>query len=253
MSETYHYGQGEVEVAVRDGSGRLDYVWLGDVSELTLTLGEEKFAHKESYSGKKAEVREIATGITASGSATLHTLDTANVARFTDGTASSTVAGTVTGESLGTVAAGDVFQLAHFGPSSVVVTDSTASPVTIAPEHYEYDEYGDLKFVSLPSAPAPTMPLKVAYAHKPYKSAVLLNGQRAELALRYKGINLAEGGKRCLVELYKVSPGLLQTLSLITNGNQLASAPVTFKPLLDTSKPANGPLGQYGRMVTIDY
>lgn len=253
MSETYHYGQGRVEVAVLGGPGPLNYIWLGDVSELSITLGEEKFAHKESYSGKKAEVREIATGITASGSATLHTLDTANIARFTDGTASSQAAGTVTGEDLGTVEVGDVFQLAHFGPSNVVVTDSAGSPATIAATHYEYDEYGALKFLTLPNSPAPTMPLKVAYSHKAYKSAVLLNGQRAELALRYKGINLAEGGKRCLVELYKVSPGLLQTLSLITNGNQLASAPVTFKPLLDTSKPANGPLGQYGRMVTIDY
>lgn len=252
MSETYLYGQGRVEIAVRDGNTLGPYIWLGDVSELSVTLGDEKFSHKESYSGKKAEVREINNGITAEGSATLHSLDTENVARFTDGTASSAEAGTVTDESLGTVAVGDVFQLEHFGPSDLVVTDSTASPVTIAPEHYTYDEFGDLTFKSLPT-PAPTMPLKVAYAHTAYKSAVLLNGKRAELALRYKGINLAEGNKPVLVELYKVSPGLLQTLSLITSGNQLASAPVSFKPLLDTSKPANGPLGQYGRMVTIGY
>lgn len=253
MSETYHYSKGVLEVAVRNALGLEPWVWLGDVSELSFTLGEDKFSHKESYSGKNAEVREISLGITVEGSATMHTLSTENIARFTDGTATSQASGTVTDESLGSVAAGDVLVLDHFGPSSLVVTDSAGVPATIAAQHYEYDQFGDLTFNTLPTTPAPTMPLKVAYAHAAYKSAVLLNGQRSELALRYKGINLAEGGKPVLVEFYKVSPGLLQTLSLITSGNQLASAPVSFKPLLDALKPANGPLGQYGRIVTIGY
>ena len=97
------------------------------------------------------------------------------------------------------------------------------------------------------------MPLKVSYSHTAYKRVALLNGQKAEIALRYKGINLAEGNKKQYVEFYKVSPGLLQNLELINNGQQLAQSPVSFKPLRDTSKPADGELGQFAQVVTVDY
>ncbi|MDT4842762.1 hypothetical protein FQZ97_766750 [compost metagenome] len=64
-------------------------------------------------------------------------------------------------------------------------------------------------------------------------------------------MNLAENGAKCMVELYKVSAGLLQSLSLITSGNQLAGSPVTFSSLLDSSKPASGDLGQFGRYIEL--
>ncbi|MNG03625.1 hypothetical protein D3C85_1484090 [compost metagenome] len=104
----------------------------------------------------------------------------------------------------------------------------------------------------MPTSPAPTQPLKAAYSYGASKQAAFLAGQRKNYALRYKGVNLAENGERCLVEVYKVSAGLLQTLALITSGNQLAGAPVTFGSLLDTSKPADGALGQYGRYVVLE-
>ncbi|UCM30546.1 hypothetical protein LE197_11895 [Pseudomonas sp. PS1(2021)] len=71
------------------------------------------------------------------------------------------------------------------------------------------------------------------------------------MALRYEGINLAEDGAPIIVEIYKLSPGLLQELSLITDGNDVAGMPVSFSALLDTSKPANGPLGQFGRIIQV--
>lgn len=252
--ETYHYGQGKVEIAERLSGGALgDWEWLGDVSELSVGLEDSSFSHRESYSGLKREVREIFNAVTASGSMTLHTLNTYIVALLMLGTATSQVAGTVTGESLGTVTVGDVVQLAHPGISSLVITDSAGSPVTIAATHYEVDAFGEIRFLTLPSSPAPTMPLLAAYSYSSKKTGTLLNRQRKEYALRYRGVNLAEQSKPCEVMLFKVGMGLLQTLSLITSGEQLASAPVSFKPLADTARPANDALGQFGYMRTVDY
>lgn len=253
MSETYMYGQGKVELAERDGNNLGPFIWVGDVSELTGSLSEESFTHQESYSGNKASVRKVHLGKTMEWSLTLHELSVANLAKFLQGVATNQAAGTVTGESLGAVAVNDVIQLAHFGVSNLVITDSAGSPATIAASHYEYDEFGEITFKTLPTSPAPTNPLLAAYSHTSYQQAAMLNGTRKEYALRYKGINLAEGGKPVLMELYKVSAGLLQTLNMITNGNQLASTPLTLEALLDTNKPANGDLGQYGRVVTIGY
>lgn len=254
MSEKYHYGQGRVEVAPRLSNGTLGpWVWIGDVSELSGSISEEDFDHEESYSGLKGKVRKIYLGKSMTWSLQMHELGVENVARFTQGTATSEEAGTVTDEDLGSVAAGDVLQLAHFGVSDLVITDSNGTPATIDPEHYEYDDFGELLFLTLPDSPAPTDPLLASYSHSEYSQAAFLNGTRSDIALRFKGVNLAEENKKVLLELYRVSPGLLQTLSMITSGNQLAQAPVEMEALLDTSKPAAGPLGQYGRIVTIDY
>jgi hypothetical protein len=251
--ETYLYGQGKVKLALRTGDELGPWIWIGDVSELTGTLAEETFDHQESYSGEKGRTRKINLGKTMNWSATLHELSTANLARFTNGTNTVTESGTVTSESLGTVAAGDAFQLDHFNVSNLVITDSAGSPATIAASHYEYDVYGNLEFITLPTSPAPTMPLLAAYSYGAYNAVAFLNATRGEFALRYEGVNLAEGNAPILMELYKVSPGLLQTLGMITNGNQLAAAPVTFDALLDTSKVRAGALGQYGRIVTMGY
>ncbi|MNC84108.1 hypothetical protein D3C75_1384530 [compost metagenome] len=62
-------------------------------------------------------------------------------------------------------------------------------------------------------------------------------------------MNLAEGGAPVVMELYKLAPGLLSELALITEGTEVAGLPVTFAALLDTSKPASGDLGQFGRIV----
>lgn len=250
--ETYLFGQGKVEVAEITDSGLGEWLWIGDVSEMTLSFEEEKFTHKESYSGNRSEVRELSVGTSMNTSLTIHELSADNVALFTRGKRTSVTAGTVTEEDLGTVDAGDVVQLANFGVSDLVISDSAATPATIAPEHYTVDEFGEIIFQSLP-APAPSMPLKASYSHTSAEQTAFLGGAKKDYALRYKGINLAEGNKPVLVELYKVAASLLQQLSLITNGNELASAPVEFKPLLDASKPANGDLGQYGRLVTVGY
>lgn len=255
MSESYYFGQGEFEVAEWLANGTLGpYLWVGDVSELSGAFSQTAVNHRESFSGRKGKVREFFTELGIDWSATIHQLDVDNVAKFTLGKVSSTAPGTVTGEPLPTgLQAGDVVVLDHPNVSDLVLTDSlTPTPATIDPSHYSYDLYGDVKILSLPTGPAPTQPLKAAYSYGAYKQAAFLAGERKTYALRYKGINLAENGQRCMVEVYKVSAGLIQTLSLITSGNQLAGAPVTFGSLLDTSKPVDGVMGQYGRYVVLE-
>lgn len=254
MSESYHYGQGKIEIAERLAEGLGPWTWIGDVSEMSGAPSEESFTHQESYSGKKGSVRKIYLGKTLLFNLTMFQLDTENLARFMQGTATSQSAGTVSAESLGTVTGSSIIQLAHYGVSDLVITDSAdPTPATIAASHYDYDEFGTVTFKSLPNSPAPTMPLSAAYSHSAYNQAAFFNADRKEYAVRFKGINLAEGDKKVLVEFYKCSAGLLNQLSLITNGNQLASAQVQMEALLDTSKPASGSLGQYGRQVTIGY
>lgn len=253
VPDKYFYGQGKVELAeILPGGGLGPYIWVGDVSELSGTMSQTPVNHRESYKGRKAKVREFFIELGMDWSATLHKIDADNIAKFSLGTLTEQAAGTVTGEEFPTgLVDGDVIQLEQLNVSALVLTDSlTPTPVTLVRgTHYEYDVFGDVELLTLPTSPAPTQPLVAAYSHGATRQAALLNGTRKNYALRYKGINLAENDAPVLLEVYKVSAGLLQTLSMITSGNQLAGAPVTFTSLLDTSKPENGDLGQYGRYV----
>lgn len=255
MSEKYYFGQGKLWIAEILAGGALGpWVWLGDVSELSGQGSETPVQHRESFSGTNALVREFSRELGMAWSATLHQLDVDNVGRFTRSKMSETIGGTVTGEELPSpVADGDLIALDNMNVSDLVLTDSlTPTPATLElGVHYDYDVFGDIEILTLPTSPAPTEPLLAAYSHGATKQAALLAGSRKNYALKYKGINLAENEAPILVELYKVSAGLLQQLALITSGNQLAGSPVTFTTLLDTSKPASGDLGQFGRFVEL--
>lgn len=247
----YYFGQGKV------WSRRLNVVggkwrWWGDVSSLTIGLDLEKLQHKESYSGNKGIVRDFAVSKAMTVNATLHQLDTDSLAELIYGAVNTVAAGAVVTEDLGTVAAGDVLKLDYPGVSTLVVTDSAGAPVTIAATHYVLDaRFGSLEFVSLPSAPAPTPPLKAAYSHSENKQVNMFTQPQPIIEFRYEGLNLAESNAPVIVEVYRMSTDPLKELALINNDTSLAGAPVTCAALLDTTKPASGPLGQFGRIIQL--
>ena len=97
-----------------------------------------------------------------------------------------------------------------------------------------------------------TQPLKAAYSYAAQQGVSFLSNTRQTMALRYEGINLAEDGKPVMLELYKLSPGLLASLALIADGTDVAGMEVTFNSLIDTRKASTGSLGQYGRIIMLD-
>ena len=253
-NETYFYGQGPIDLAVITNNVTGPWVWIGDVSELTGAFAEETVAHRESYTGKKSKAREFGIQQDMTWSATLHSLSPENLARFTQGTTTTTAAGSVTGGTMPSgLVGGDMVSLANPGGYSLGITDSAGNPATLAPANYELDAgHGSLTLLSLPTTPAPTQPFKAAYQYAARTEVSFLSAtSRPTVALRYRGINLAEGGAPVVLELYKLAPGLLQSLSLISSGTDVAGMQVSFSSLLDTRKPANGPLGQFGRLMQV--
>jgi len=254
MADTYYYGQGKVEAAPIVNGVIGKYRFIGDVSALSVALAVEKVEHKESYSGQKALVRSFPIGKTATLNMTLRSIETDNLALVLYGKPVITPSGTVTGEDLGAIAAGDTVRLAHIGVSNLVITDSAATPQTIAPSHYELldnGHYGEVLFNSLPTAPAPVMPLKAAYQHAPKNAVGLFTSPQPTVAIRYKAVNLAEGNAPVLIELYKVATDPLAELPLISDGTEVAGLSITGGILLDSGKPASGLLGQFGHITQL--
>lgn len=251
--EQYYFGQGKVSSRQRNATGAAaKWRWWGDVSELSLAAESEAINHRESYSGTRGVVRNIVmpTGMTLTG--TIRQLDPTSLAAEIYGTASTTEAGTVTAEVIPTVVVGDTIKLNHPGVSALIITDSTTgTAVTLAAENYRLDaDFGSLEILTLPVGA--TQPFKAAYSYAGTRQVNFLTAPQPEIEFRYEGINLAEGNAPQILEIYKASTGLLKALALIQTGTEVAGREFTASVLLDSSKPAGGELGQYGRLIQID-
>ncbi len=250
-TEYYYYGKGKIW-ARPYGVVNAKWRWYGDVSEATMKASVEKVQHLESYSGSSGLVRDFPLSKALSVDLKLHQLDTDGLADLVYGTVTTVASGAVANEPLPTVAAGDTVKLEFAGVSSLVITDSAGSPVTIAGSNYVLDDrFGSIDFTSLPSSPAPTQPLKASYTRASQKQLALLTKAQPIIQFRYEGLNLAENNAPTIWEIYKMSTGVLSELALISSGTDVSGVPVSLAALLDSSKPATGALGQFGRMVTV--
>lgn len=253
-TETYLYGQGRVSLALRDATtgvpGRFFYI--GDVSALTSKLTTEKAKHVESNSGQKGTVRSFPVGKGCTLDMTWHQFDTDNLAIVLQGTSQSTVAGTVTAEVIeGTLAAGDVFYLKNPGVSNVVIKDSTGTPIVLVLDtDYAIEDaaFGRCRLLNVGTF---VQPFKADYSYAARKAVGMFTTGQKEYALRYEGVNLAEGNAPIMADYYKIAPDVLAELALITSGTDVAGMPVTCEVLRDTSKPNSGALGQYGHITQV--
>lgn len=254
-AETYYYGQGRVSLALRDPATGVPgaYQWIGDVSVFKLKYTSDKVQHKESYSGQRGLVRSFPVGAALDIDMTLHQFDAANLARVLRSTVVSTSAGTATAEALGdaSTAVGDVLYLQNPGASDVVITDSTsASPKTLV-EGTDYTVDADFGRITMVNVIGYVLPLAVAYSYKARTAVGMLTQGQSNFALKYEGVNLAEGSAAVIADVYKLAPDIVSELDLITSGTDVAPLAVTGAGLLDGSKPSSGALGQFGSITQV--
>lgn len=245
----YLLGQGKVYIAARDAAGKPKALrWLGDVSAAKVGLKVTKADQKESYSGQRSTVKSIVVGKEATLDLTLQEVSKDNLSLALSGKSTSLPSGSVTAEVLpADIVSGDRVSLKYPKVSTVVITDSATTPVTLDPAKYDVDaDFGAITFKDITSV---TQPLKVAYTHAALESVSMFSAQQSDVFIRYEGINLAEGGTPIVVELYKVNPEPLKDLALITD--KFADMTISSAVLIDTNKPADGELGQFGRIIQV--
>lgn len=251
--EEFLYGQGEVLAAFWDGTtppAANGWFKLWDVGALSVKLTRDSFTHKESRTGSKLEVREIQNGVSGTVDATINAINTRNLALMLNSDAQDVATGTVSGYALPAgVAAGDVILVDHVGISALVVHDSAGTPVLVSADHFSVaGGYGQIEVLSLPSGPAPTQPLTLAYSYAAARAVgMLANKLPPVIALRYNGINLAENGAPVIVDLWKLSVTVLSELALINNDTQVSNMPFSAKMLADFSRTETD-LGYFGQI-----
>ena len=243
----YFSGQGKLKIApIVAGIIAGGYRWVGNVPDFKPAFANTKLDHKESYTGQRLTDKTITTELKSTFSATLEDWSPANMALATRGKVEKTTSGAVTGEtSPAALAVGESWLLKNSNITSLVITDSAATPATVDPSKYTADlAYGT---VELNDVTGLTLPLKAAYTKGVVEVVPFFTQGVQEVALLFEGINTADSNKKVRAELYRVALDPTKELGLITeNFGQFVIEGTT---LIDETKGEDPLFGKFGRMV----
>lgn len=253
MSTTVFSGQGKAYIAPRSVAGNPTlFRDLGnlDAKGVSVELKTELFTVMETSSGARGPLARLPQAKDGMVSFGLDIWNADNIALQIFGSNTAVTSGTVTAETLPTVAVGDIIALSKPKASSIVLTDSAGTPATLTENtHYVVEDatWGRIRFLSLGTF---TQPFKAAYSYGAVTSVPMLSQNPPERAMRFELINTAAENAKVLVELYRVQFDPVKTLALIQDKG-IHVADMSAAVLIDTTKPADQTLGQYGRVVLL--
>jgi hypothetical protein len=247
-------GQGKVRIGTRQANGFPGvFRDVGEIDPKGVSVEPKLdiFNVKESSSGNRAILERLIQGREATVKFAFQEWSAKNLAMQLLGMDIEVDAGTVTGEVLPSgLQAGDLVPLRNPKVSSVVVKDSASgTPATLDASQYEVEsaDYGNLLIKDVAGL---TQPLKADYSYAAVTQVPMMVSQLQEVCLRIELINTADANRKILVELYRVQFDVGKTLALIQEKG-IASPDMEGMLLIDTTKPADGDLGQFGRVVLL--
>lgn len=246
----YFSGQGKLFVAPLVNGVPGQFRWLGNVPDFKPSFDTSKIEHKESYSGQRLLDKVITTENKSKVTAELEDWSKENLALAVRGSVNAVNAGTVTTGAPETspagLVAGSIWALKHQKVSAVVIKDSAATPVTVDTDDYVVDP--DFGTVTIVDVTGYTLPFTASYSYGAVDNIAFFTQPIQEVALRFEGVNTADGNKKVLAEIYRVALDPTKDLGLITN--DLGKFNLEGNALVDPTKPDNDLVfGKFGRLV----
>lgn len=251
MAQEFLSLQGATHLARHVAGGALILRELGNQTGVKLSIESETYDRKETKSGKRQKVLEVAKSRGVNIEITMDEQQREDVALAFQAEMNTTQAGTSSDETLaGTLKVGDEIKLDGFNLTMVTLKDSTTvTPVTaVLGTHYSVDEkYGTIKILSLDGL---TQPLKANYVTGETESTVLFSlPDDAEYYLLFKGIN-SINDKRLALELWRFKPSIEGEMDFINE--ETGEISIKGSALADTTKTNDPKLGGFGRIVYLD-
>lgn len=254
MSDTnFYYGHGEGWLGTRSALGNVDNfdIPLPEMDELTITLATEKVEHISKRASLASKNLSVVSMMSGTGKMVCSVHEPSLLAMYLFGETSTISGGTFVAANAifpTGIAVGDIMPIPggrkHI--SSLVIKDSAGSPATLTlGTHYEITDAaaGLIKFLSLGSF---TQPFTAAGTEGASTAVGLLTQRQYERWLLFKGINIADGDKTCIVDLYKIQIEPAKDWTLLNSGNEPNKYEIGFELLKDSTKSESSPLGQYG-------
>lgn len=252
MSTLYYSGAGYLYLGARDANGNpLGLLAIGDTGEFKVTLSTDVEEVQEDQTGDRLTALRLQTAKKAGVSMQAKDWSKDNLARVVYGQALSQGTGTVTNETLpNPTTINSLYLLDHQNVSSVVITDSTATPKTLPSGQYTVNgPGGSILLKDKTTGGAYAEPFKAAYSYADATQIPLFTQDAVEYWLRFEGKNTVPGGGRMIVDLYRLALDPAATLDFITR--QVANFPIAGSVLRDDTKVGDATLGQFGRIIQV--
>lgn len=239
-STVQYYGRGEAYMgdAVAGSMPTAFDKYLAQIQSLEISLNAEyaEFIGKRTSIAKKT--LKVVHTIMATGKLVCAVHD-ATILKTYLYASQTTIAGgstSATAFAKTTAVVGDILPLPgnKTKVSSLVITDSTGSPVTATlGTHYEADaDAGVIKVLSLSGL---TQPLKAAFTETAGTANNIFQTTPNNQGMRFKGINLANNGAIETVDIPKMQISPAATWTLLNSGNDVNHYEITFEILDDGS------------------
>ncbi|HWH75550.1 MAG TPA: hypothetical protein VNV16_14930 [Methylibium sp.] len=238
MADYSYLGSGKIWLREIDGSGGLEHV--GNASALNFSVTEdikELKDYTQPGGGTYNEVRRISA---VEMQATIHDVNSANLARALYGEASTEASATVTDEAHADIVIGALIPT-DFLPSSITTVKRGATTLTENSD-YTVEPSGIVPLSGGANTVIAGDDLLITYAKATQDVVEALVNAGKEYELLFDGLNEARSGKLVRVRAWRVKVGALQNLGLI--GDEYAAMEVSGKLLKDTSITGAG-LSQY--------
>jgi hypothetical protein len=223
------------------------FTWLGNVPSFEFELAVDKLEHIESYSGQNLMDVSLVVSKKGTFKARGENFDIDALAFGMYGTKVTVAGSTVTNEltSSGLVVGDEIFSVQQ-KISSLVITDSTGSPITLV-NNTDYQimdaTTGRIKILNITAL---VQPYKLAYTYAASKAVGMFVATPSNKWLRYEGINLANNNSKVIVDLFNVQIDPMASLPMISDGNTIAGYDLSGSVLLEPLISSGSSLGQYG-------
>lgn len=242
-------GQGSASSAQRDTGGVPGaFFGLGRVPTIQIQAKLGLYEERDTESGSRALTNRIPQTKDVDGSLVIESFTPADMARYFYGEAAVKDSGTVTAESLGTLAANQLAYTANRKISTLVLTDSAGSPATlVAGTHYKVPTAEDLIFgrIRIMDVTGLTAPIKAAYSYaSAVKIGILTDAAIREHTLRIEMVNTFDNS-HLLIVLYRVQFDADGMRDLVTEKG-VGQSRLKFSALIDPTKPSDAEFGQFG-------
>jgi hypothetical protein len=241
--------QGVIQIGKRNATTGVvgTFMDLGDAPKLSVSLKTEVEEINESTSGNRLPMARLEKSKSAEISMDLRSFDKKTLSLLLRSVTAAVSGSSVVAEVMATgLVAGDIVRLAHPFVSSVVVKDSTGSPITLDVSDYTVDADGGLIRIVDPSGYV--QPFKVDYTYAAQEVSAMFTGAQDGYTLIFSGVNTAVSNAPVFVELYNVVFDPADNIDFIAD----SANPFTLKGslLIDSFKSAaDTTLGQFGRVI----
>lgn len=237
MPAKYYVGQGKVHLGKRAADGRgYDFLFVGNVPQLTTRAETEELDHRESYTGSRFKDLKLYRNKTAMAEITFEDFNVDNVSRAFYGDVLSVAAGSVTGEQHA-AKAGSIIALKRMNVSTVVVTNTAGTTTYAAGTDYILNAAaGTIEFPAGTTIPAHTggaVNIKVNYASTLQQKLSMLSKNSQEFFLLFTGLNEADSMNPVRIQIPRFALGPAQQIDWITNANEVASFNASGEVLYD--------------------